>query len=138
MKIRNSLVSFGAAALMAFGALGGLASAAEAESAPGEAVSQSTSVDDGRTDTSSAAVSPPADTDNTERAGSGSERGLGRCWNGRVSGRDFYMTCSGNGYKVYVDCTNGRYKFNTLFYGTWNHRLTCPVGTSAVWGGSWE
>ncbi len=138
MRIRNSLVAFGAAVLMAFGGFGGLASPAAAEPGPGDAVSQSTSVDDGRTDTGSAVVTPPAATDNGQRASSASERGLGRCWNGRVSGRDFFMTCSGNGYKVYVDCTNGRYKFNTLFYGTWNHRLTCPVGTSAVWGGSWE
>ncbi|GAA0442464.1 hypothetical protein ACFQ2B_35380 [Streptomyces stramineus] len=137
MKIRNSLASFGAAALLILGTFSGLESPAAA-AGPDDAVSQSTSQDDGRTDTGSATAAPMAPADNAEQASSSSERGLARCWNGRVSGRDFYMTCSGNGYKVYLDCTNGRYKFNTVFYGTWNHRLTCPVGTSAVWGGSWQ
>ncbi|MFI6519849.1 hypothetical protein ACIBF1_30115 [Spirillospora sp. NPDC050679] len=85
-----------------------------------------------------APISPASSTDNVQRASPSGERGLARCWNGRASGRDFYMTCSGNGFKVYLDCTSGRYKFAAVFYGTWNHRLTCPVGTSAIWGGSWE
>ncbi|MGK5643321.1 hypothetical protein ACSNOK_34370, partial [Streptomyces sp. URMC 126] len=89
MKIRDALLSSGTAALLAFGALGGITSPAAAQPGPGDAVAQSTSVDDGRTDSSSASVSAPTATDNAERAGSGSERGLGRCWNGRVSGRDF-------------------------------------------------
>lgn len=137
MKIRQSLAALGSTALLTLGAFGGLGSPAAA-AGPDDAVAQSASVDDGRTDSETGVLTPPYRTDNAERASSSSERGLARCWNGRKSGRDFYMTCSGNGYKVYVDCTNGRWYFHTVYSGTWNHRLTCPVGTSAVWGGSWE
>ncbi|MFH8290304.1 hypothetical protein [Streptomyces sp. NPDC018059] len=138
MRIRNSLTAIGAVTLLTLGTFGGLGPPAAA-AGPDDAVSQSTSVDDGRTNTGTAVFAPPSSTDNAERASSSSEHGLARCWNGRASGRDFFMTCSGTGNKVYLDCTNGgRYKFGTVFYGTWNHRLTCPVGTSAVWGGSWE
>lgn len=67
-------------------------------------------------------------------------RSKGSCWNGRTSGRNFYETCNGSDYQVYLDCRAGanyyRYWFSTHYWGTWNFTLTCPVGMAAVWGGS--
>lgn len=60
-----------------------------------------------------------------------------RCWNGRTSGRSFYETCSGRRYRPYVDCSNHyRYYSRIVFSGTWNHKLTCPPRTRAIWGGA--
>ncbi len=71
-------------------------------------------------------------------APSGADAAAVRCWNGRRSGRNFYETCRGTGYRPFVDCSNGiRYVSRASFTGTWNHRLTCPVRTVARWGGAY-
>ncbi|MEO3813934.1 hypothetical protein ABGB17_33470 [Sphaerisporangium sp. B11E5] len=65
----------------------------------------------------------------------------GTCYNGYTSGASMYMTCTSDaaGYRVYLDCNNGyRYYFTSpIYYGTWNHTMTCPAPYLAVWGGAW-
>ncbi|WP_030542072.1 hypothetical protein [Streptomyces albus] len=142
MKIRRSLGAIGATSALAVGTLLGLSPAANAapaaESGTAAATSQSAS---GRTITDTADARTLKATGGNAVAGTSAAdapyRADANCWNGSTSGRNFYMTCSGNGYRVYVDCSNGvRYIFSTYYYGSWNHTLTCPSGTSAIWGGS--
>ncbi|MFD5101660.1 hypothetical protein [Streptomyces albidochromogenes] len=136
MTIRKNLGLVGAGAMLMLGAGVGIAPAASAASTgDGQAVSTSQS--------SKGQVKSGVGTKSLSKAGGAAAASEGdvsinaNCWNGSRSGRNFYMTCSGNGYRVYVDCSNGyRYTFGTYYYGTWNHTLTCPVGTNAVWGGS--
>lgn len=135
--MRKSLAVAGASALLALGSSVAMAPSANAASAgSGQAVTTAQSaqgqVKAGGTVTKSLDKSVGA-----SAAAKGEINTLANCWNGWTSGRNFYMTCSGNGYRVYVDCSNGyRYTFGTYYYGTWNHTLTCPSGTYAIWGGS--
>ncbi|GAA2717040.1 MULTISPECIES: hypothetical protein [Streptomyces] len=127
-----------AAAAIALTAFAGLAGPATAAPAPDTAEAQATSTD-GQSKNDTAAVSPISPNTAVQRASSSTERELAAtCWNGRTDGgRNFFMTCNGTSYHVYVDCTDGRHLFSEVFSGQWDFRLTCPVGTRAVWGGSW-
>jgi hypothetical protein len=135
VKINRSLATLGASTALVFGAIAGLAPAAQAATDSGSPAAVAKATDRGVTATKAAGESAAGA---AVKGDVKSAKGiLANCYNGRVSGRNFYMTCSGNGYKVYVDCSDGyRYTFPTVYYGTWNHTLTCPVGTYALWGGS--
>ncbi|WP_144440933.1 hypothetical protein [Streptomyces roseifaciens] len=132
--LRNAAV----AASIAVTAIAGLAAPAGADPVPNTAEAQATSTD-GQSKTSTAGLAPIAGNTPIQRASSSTERELAAtCWNGRTDGgRNFFMTCNGTSYHVYVDCTDGRHLFPETFSGQWDFRLTCPVGTRAVWGGSW-
>ncbi|MFI6206969.1 hypothetical protein ACIBAI_11245 [Streptomyces sp. NPDC051041] len=135
MKIRRSLATLGASAALALGAAGALAPAAEAASQSGSPTAVFKATD---RDATVAGAAGRADGTAALAAGTKADVGIqATCWNARTSGRYFYMTCNGQGYRVYVDCSNGyRYISSTLYYGTWNHTLACPSGTNAIWGGS--
>ncbi|WP_418959876.1 hypothetical protein [Streptomyces tritici] len=133
--MRKSLAVAGASALLALGST--VAMAPSAQAAPGGQATAVARSAQGEV-TSGVAVGKSLDKSlGAPAAAQGEISAQANCWNGRTSGRYFYMTCSGNGYRVYVDCSNGyRYTFGTYYYGTWNHTLSCPYGTNAIWGGS--
>ncbi|MER5888771.1 hypothetical protein ABT160_33520 [Streptomyces sp. NPDC001941] len=60
------------------------------------------------------------------------------CWKGRATGeREFSMTCTGDVYRVYVECGDGFHIFPKGDEGQWDWTLTCPQGTSVKGGGNW-
>ncbi|MGW1200249.1 hypothetical protein ACWD4B_31075 [Streptomyces sp. NPDC002536] len=134
--LRNAAV----AAAVAITAVAGFAAPAGADPvAPNTAEAQAVSTD-GQSKNSTAGMTPVSPNTPVQRASSSAERDLAAtCWNGRIDGgRNFFMTCNGTSYHVYVDCTDGRHLFPETFSGQWDFRLTCPAGTRAVWGGSWS
>ncbi|RDG39589.1 hypothetical protein [Streptomyces corynorhini] len=135
MKIRRTLGLVGAGAMLTLG--GGVFLAPAASAAPTDGQVASSRAEQGQTVKAEVAGKSLGKAAGSAAVSKGANAIQASCWNGSASGRNFYMTCSGNGYRVYVDCSNGlRYTFGTYYYGTWNHTLTCPAGTSAVWGGS--
>jgi hypothetical protein len=136
MSIRKNLGLVGAGALLMLGSGVGLAPAASAASTGnGQAVSVAQNAQ-GQTKTEVASKSLDKST-GVKAAAKGDVNAMASCWNGYTSGQYMYMTCSGNGYRVYIDCSNGyRYIFPTYYYGTFNHTMWCPSGTYAIWGGS--
>ncbi|MBB6472872.1 hypothetical protein [Sphaerisporangium rubeum] len=142
MKIKTMLGVAATALIMVVGAL----TPADAAAAPPGARVTSTSATEGTmTSTSSEATRTKGEGRSALASNQTAESDraavfAATCYNAYVAGRNFYMTCTSDayGYRVYVDCSNGfRYYFGTLYFGTWNHVLTCPVGTYAVWGGWW-
>jgi len=135
VKTSRTIATLGASAALALGAFAGLAPAAQAASGSTAQTAVSKAGDRGVTTAKAA-----GNTSGVAALKGGSKADLAikaNCYNGYVSGASFYMTCTGNGYRVYVDCSNAvRYIFSTYYYGTWNHILTCPSGTYAIWGGS--
>ncbi|MFG2333150.1 hypothetical protein ACGFMM_26485 [Streptomyces sp. NPDC048604] len=131
--MRKSLAVAGASALLALGSTVAMAPTAQAGSGQATAVAQSAQ---GQVKAGTGVAKSLDKSAGAPAAAQGDISAQANCWNGRTSGRNFYMTCSGSGYRVYVDCSNGRYTFGTYYYGTWNHTLTCPSGTYAIWGGS--
>lgn len=132
--LRNAAV----AAAVAVTAIAGFAAPAGADPAPNTAEAQAVSTD-GQSKNGTAGMTPVSPNTPVQRASSSTERDVAaNCWNGRTDGgRNFFMTCNGTSYHVYVDCTDGRHLFPETFSGQWDFRLICPVGTRAVWGGSW-
>ncbi|MEV0618619.1 hypothetical protein AB0I81_35210 [Nonomuraea sp. NPDC050404] len=139
MKLRTLLGLIAGIFAMAFVlAPTGTASATVTKADPGASVVSKSETEGTRTH-NDAVASKTKSSDRSAAAAGQVVPFAASCYNGWTSGRNFYMTCTSDstGYRVYVDCSNGvRYRFTgTRYYGTWNHTLTCPVGTNAVWGG---
>ncbi|MEU8529868.1 MULTISPECIES: hypothetical protein [Streptomyces] len=136
--MRKSLAVMGASALLALGSGVALAPSASAASAGNAGQTAATAQSSQGEVKSGGAVTKSLDkSTGLAAAAKGEINTLASCWNGSTSGRYMYMTCSGNGYRVYIDCSNGyRYTFPTYYYGTFNHTMWCPSGTYAIWGGS--
>jgi hypothetical protein len=136
---------FGVAAIALIMVMGALAPAGAAAAPPGASVVSTSATEGTMSSKSSEATRAKGEgnaavAENQAAADDQAAVFAATCYNAWVSGRNFYMTCTSDaaGYRVYVDCSNGyRYYFNTLYFGTWNHVLTCPFGTYAVWGGWW-
>jgi hypothetical protein len=60
-----------------------------------------------------------------------------RCWNPSISGRTFTVSCSGQAYRVFVDCSNRHRYVTPVLSGAKRVRLTCPAGTRALRGGAY-
>ncbi|GHF34006.1 MULTISPECIES: hypothetical protein [Streptomyces] len=132
--LRNAAVA--AAAVIT--AVAGPAAPAGADPAHHTAEAHAVSVD-GQSKNSTAEMAPAAQKPQIQPASSSADRdAAAKCWSGRTDGgRKFFKTCNGTSYRVYVDCTDGRYLFPETFSGQWEFRLTCPEGTHADWGGNW-
>lgn len=59
-----------------------------------------------------------------------------RCWDGRISGRTFAVSCSGRHWRVFVDCSNRHRYITPALSGAKRVSMYCPVGTRAVRGGA--
>ncbi|MFC6086254.1 hypothetical protein [Sphaerisporangium aureirubrum] len=144
MKIRTMLGVAATAVVVAIGVLPPAGASATAGTAAAPTAPGATVVSVSATDGTTTAVSRHRTRSKSEGSGAlaGSEVAAraATCYDGFVSGPDFYVTCTGDaeGYRLYIDCSDGfRYYFDPLYVGTWEHVLTCPAGTLAVWGGWW-
>ncbi len=140
MKLRNSLTGLGMSAVLALGIGGAVAPAAHAAvGATGAATVQApadhadyTSKDPrtGRVDRGRAEAAG--------RAGQGAPpaRSTLRCHSPQLSGRVFAVTCSGQAYRVFVDCSNRVRYVTPVLSGTRRVAVVCPAGTTAIGGGA--
>ncbi|CAM5369136.1 hypothetical protein [Streptomyces abikoensis] len=60
-----------------------------------------------------------------------------QCRDAYLSGPTFAITCSGNRFYVWADCSNG-YRYTVgPFNGTYRVTITCPSGSRALQGGAY-
>jgi hypothetical protein len=132
VKIKRALAVLGASAALTLGFGGVMAPSAQAH-APvwGDAGYTQTDLHSGVTSSGIAAemlggtsVSPPY--------GAASLR----CWNPALSGRLFALSCSGNSWRVFVDCSNRVRYVTPALTGAKRVAMYCPAGTRAVRGGA--
>ncbi|MYZ36346.1 MULTISPECIES: hypothetical protein [unclassified Streptomyces] len=131
MKILRSLGVLLAGAVLALGIGGGPVAVAYAADAPGGAGYSAADLATGRTTSGTVAGSA-----GHEREVPPQEASLS-CWDPYFSGSTFAVSCSGNRYYVYVDCSNGyRYVVGPLA-GAKRVTITCPGGYRALRGGGY-
>jgi hypothetical protein len=133
VKIRKSLAVLGASAALALGFGGVTAPAAQAE-APGwgQARYSATNLETGSVNQGTARRSlGGAHTVAPDAAASL------RCWSPAISGRAFRVSCSGDRYYVYADCTNNRRYVVGPLANAKRVTIYCPAGTRATDGGAY-
>ncbi|KAK3824775.1 MAG: hypothetical protein J3Q66DRAFT_326017 [Benniella sp.] len=59
------------------------------------------------------------------------------CWGQYYDGRDFGITCKGDGWYVWTRCSNGNRYSGGPITGTYKTVVTCPWGTTATEGGAY-
>ncbi|MFF3754523.1 hypothetical protein ACFYYH_29435 [Streptomyces sp. NPDC002018] len=131
MKILRPLGVIAAGAMLALGVGRGMAPTAHSADAPSVAGYSAADLATGRTTSGTAAA-----VSGHGREVPPQEVSLG-CWDPYFSGSTFALSCSGNRYYVYVDCSNGyRYVVGPLA-GAKRVTLTCPGGYRALRGGGY-
>ncbi|GHH45821.1 hypothetical protein [Streptomyces candidus] len=60
-----------------------------------------------------------------------------RCWDASLSGSTFAISCSGNNFYTWVDCSNGSRYTGGPFSGSYRSVLACPGGSRALEGGAY-
>ncbi|GAA2626322.1 hypothetical protein GCM10010411_74010 [Actinomadura fulvescens] len=60
-----------------------------------------------------------------------------RCWDAYLSGSTFAISCSGNNFYIWTDCSNG-YRYTVgPFSGSYRITITCPGGSRPLQGGAY-
>ncbi|WP_370420151.1 hypothetical protein AB8O64_18990 [Streptomyces sp. QH1-20] len=134
MKIFKSLGVIVATVMLALGIGGGLApSAFAAKAAPNDGSYSAENLTD-RTEVPRTGAVPPSGGGGT--APPASTESL-RCWDAYLSGSTFAISCSGNNFYVWADCSNG-YRYTVgPFAGSYRVTITCPGGSRALQGGAY-
>ncbi|KAG0197105.1 hypothetical protein BGX28_009378 [Mortierella sp. GBA30] len=58
------------------------------------------------------------------------------CWDESTSGADYSITCSGDSWRVWTDCSN-RYRYTAgPLSGSFRAKVHCPAGATVVQGGA--
>ncbi|MGI5352576.1 hypothetical protein ACQEU8_30975 [Streptomyces sp. CA-250714] len=137
MKVRNSLAALGMSAVLALGVGGAVAPAAHAATPTTSAATVAANADysskDLKTGHKQNGKASPAG-----RAGEAQPPAQStlRCWNPRLSGRVFAVSCSGRAYRVFVDCSNRVRYITPVLSGSKRVTMICPTGTRALRGGA--
>ncbi|WP_412074646.1 hypothetical protein ACLF6K_00225 [Streptomyces xanthophaeus] len=59
------------------------------------------------------------------------------CWDASLSGSTFAISCSGNNFYTWTDCSNG-YRYTVgPFANAYRNTITCPGGSRALQGGAY-
>ncbi|UNS97173.1 hypothetical protein MMF93_12100 [Streptomyces tubbatahanensis] len=139
MTVRNSLAVLGTSALLALGFGGAMAptAAAAPPAAPQTAQVAADAHFTAKDSRSGRTTKGVAHKSGRYGAAAPSKAASLRCWNAGISGRYFAISCSGNAYRVFVDCSNRVRYVTPVLSGSKRVTMACPGGTRALRGGAY-